>query len=142
MTEADGTGHNSGTRQEIVSNSLEEYYQLDKKIAALSEKHLATLREKKSAIVKRLRTDCQMPAKVFKGRYGMYRLERQAQELDDVPTMEALKEMAAMVPFSSTLDVLAGGGETDDFEEDDGPTGKATFDHNPDLEGREPEGTA
>lgn len=148
-------GHNVENRKQILRNSLEQTYLLDKEIASATERHLKTPREAKSAIKKRIREDLNLPAKVFNARYAMYKLERQAQDLEDNTTLDAIKEMAEMAPVGAQVDMVDAmekvdkkeaaakknlGKPIEEFEED--PEKNPTGDGDEVLRGVEPQGEA
>lgn len=116
---ADGEGnpsanneHNVEHRREAVTNSLEQLYQLDKKIKALTERHLTELRKQKSDIKSKLKNDYQMTAPMVNARYYPYRIERQAEDAEDQVTLDGIREAFNYLPVGGSVDLAeaAGGG--------------------------------
>ena len=113
---------NVSARTDILRESLTRFYQLDKEIQSVVEEHIKELREEKSDIVKRVREDLNMPAKVFRARYYSYRVEQDAIAADDQITQDALVELFTVCPvtgqasFAEALDStlrVVGNGEAE-----------------------------
>ncbi|HEX6959313.1 MAG TPA: Rmf/CrpP family protein [Ferrovibrio sp.] len=104
-TESANRAHNAKARGEVIKQSFERMYQIDREIHELIESSgIRDLRAEKSDIKKRLREDFNMPNAIVMARYTGYRMERAAEEASDEITMDAIRELYATVPVGRTPD--------------------------------------
>ena len=100
--------HNVKHRNETIGKCLEQLYQEDKAIAAALEEHVTPHRQQKTEIKKRLREEIQLTTEVINARYATYKLERKAMDNGDDTTIDTLREMYAIAPIGTQLDLVDG----------------------------------
>lgn len=106
--EGQGTtaGHNAQARTEAIRDALEEMYQTDKKIADLIERHVQPLRDQKRDIKKKMRETYEVSTRQFNARYGLYQMERAAQENQDDTVLGLIQELFDVAPVGRQMDWL------------------------------------
>ena len=106
---ANGPGHNVAHRKQIMSDALDQMYQLDAKVAAALTKHVAPIRAMKRDIKKNLNKELNINSAVFEACYAPYKLAAKAHENEDESTLDNLKEFFASSPIGHQMDAFKDG---------------------------------
>ena len=100
-------GHNAKARADVIVESFKRLYELDREIKVLTEDHLKELKDEKSDIKARLREDFGMTARLVQARYGLYRVEREAEDASDNVTLDAIHELFEVLPVGGMVDLVS-----------------------------------
>lgn len=102
---------NTNNRSKIMTDALRDFYALDVKIQAMLEKHVKPLRDAKRDIKSKLHEDLNMTATVFNARFISYKAEAKALAAGDESTLDTLRELFAVSPVGSQVDMFVGDSE-------------------------------
>lgn len=88
---------NIGNREKEMRAAFKALYSIDNEIAAVIEEHVKPLRADKSGIVDSLRERFGLTSKYFKANYKLYQLTEDATRAKDDVSLDALRELFAIV---------------------------------------------
>ena len=98
--------HSVEQRRDAIIRGMQRAYALDCDIDRIIEQEVKPFREDKAAIKADLHEKFGITAQQFNARYGLYKVERRAEEAGDNVTLDVMREMFECLPAGQTLDLV------------------------------------